>query len=323
MISWCLDSSQLLAFSCFRKRWSIRDLLDSLSISEDLLKYHLFRLIQAGADISVDGQIVCFGRPMMTYNVGQIQSALDLSFPTLSVFWSMPSTNDFCMSLDCPDALEFCLSEHQSFGRGRRNRRWYGSFADGILLSYRRKVPSAVNFSSYSLLLALLITEYVRSTWPNLPVQLKWPNDILLGGKKLMGILVERDYSSSEAILVVGLGCNVNRVGVSSSLEVDSAVGFLDHVSDLNKTFLAIELMKILRESLRMFLERGFECFVEKYDELHIFQGQEVRYFENNIAKTGRVDGVSACGRLRVISNGVCQLISSGSISKIRACCDT
>lgn len=324
MISWCLESSQILAFSCLRKRWNIRVLSDCLSVSEHQLKCHLLQLIQAGADISVNGQMVCFDRPMMTYDVGQIQSALDLSFPVLSVFWSMPSTNDFCMSLDCPDALEFCLSEYQSFGRGRRNQRWYGSFADSILLSYRRKVPSAIDFSSYSLLLALLITEHVRCTWPNFPVQLKWPNDILLNGRKLMGILVERDYSSSEAILVVGVGCNFNRVRVSpSSLEEGSSVSFLDHVSDVNKTFLAIELMKILRESLRVFLERGFDFFVKRYDELHVFQGQEVCYFENNIVKIGRVDGVSLCGRLRIIRDGVCQLISSGSISKIRACCDT
>lgn len=312
-----------MAFSCLRKRWNIGDLLGRLRVSEDLLKSYLSRLIESGADISVNDEIVCFNRPMMTYDVEQIKSALALSFPALSVFWSMSSTNDFCMSSDCPDSLEFCLSEYQSFGRGRRNQRWFGSFADSILLSYRRKVPSVLDFSSYSLLLALLITDHLKRTWPNLPVQLKWPNDILLDGRKLMGILVERDYNSSEATLIVGLGCNFNRVRVLSSLlEVDFIVGFLDHVSDADKTFLVIELMKILRESLRVFLERGFECFVKKYDALHVFQGQEVRYFENDMAKTGRVDGVSACGRLRVYSNGVYHLISSSGISKIRAHCD-
>ena len=93
----------------------------------------------------------------------------------------------------------------QKAGRGRQGRQWE-SPAGNLYASLLLRPPTArMEWGRYSFVAALAIDDCVRGFFPHSLVELKWPNDVLVGGKKISGILLE----SGEDFLVVGMGLNV------------------------------------------------------------------------------------------------------------------
>jgi BirA family biotin operon repressor/biotin-[acetyl-CoA-carboxylase] ligase len=93
----------------------------------------------------------------------------------------------------------------QSSGRGRHGRQWFsplGNLYFSILL--RPNVPSR-DYGRYSFIAALAIYDAIHSMAPSASLELKWPNDVLVKGKKISGILLE----AGEGWLIVGIGVNV------------------------------------------------------------------------------------------------------------------
>jgi len=101
------------------------------------------------------------------------------------------------------------ISNHQSSARGRMGRAWSANEKVGIYLSFiaRTKVPAdkmPYITSSMALAVANTIEQFVH-----LPATIKWPNDVLIGGRKVAGILVE-SRSQHDDTFVIGIGLNVN-----------------------------------------------------------------------------------------------------------------
>lgn len=313
MTPWCLQSAQLLALSRLPSQWwCLSDLCDYLVMSEAILRRDLYRFALLGVSISIKEQRVCFHQPAHGLDVCKLRQALSLSASNLCVFWSLPSTNDYCLSANSPEDLEFCLAEFQSAGRGRRNARWQSGFATSILLSRRVAVRDYIDYSAYGPLLSLFLVEGLRSRWPDLPIQLKWPNDILLANKKWMGILMETQQCQHHRILVIGMGCNVmpNRV-------VDNSVGIVEFVPTLCRTDLTILLMRILRESWFVFVNNSRPNWTQAYDSHHVLHGQTVVYRDGEAEKKGLVLGVDFSGRLRLQNQrGLVQI--SSAVSQVR-----
>jgi BirA family biotin operon repressor/biotin-[acetyl-CoA-carboxylase] ligase len=123
------------------------------------------------------------------------------------------STNDLARDLVARGAPKgaLVLAEEQTAGRGRGKRRWHSPKGLGIYLSLVLRPKSPLR--SAALLQAAAAVGVARGVMKltGLPVRLRWPNDILLGGQKLAGTLVETiDSAPAEAALVAGIGINVN-----------------------------------------------------------------------------------------------------------------
>ncbi len=93
----------------------------------------------------------------------------------------------------------------QDSGRGRQGRKWVGQEGNFFGSTLVRLGPSDPLPHSLSLIAGLALIEAVDAAVPNLPLMLKWPNDLLLSGKKLGGILLER----SKDRVVIGFGVNL------------------------------------------------------------------------------------------------------------------
>src|SRR5262245_17469457 len=101
------------------------------------------------------------------------------------------------------------LAEEQTAGRGSRGRAWHSS-PGGLWLSVLYRLPSPGGVELLSLRLGLLVAAALEGTAPELPVMLKWPNDLILRDRKLGGILCEaRWQGESLAWVAAGLGLNV------------------------------------------------------------------------------------------------------------------
>ena len=141
------------------------------------------------------------------------------------------------------------VAEQQSSGRGRLDRRWESPARAGLLMSLlvQPDVPTA-RLPLIPLLTGLAVVEAVRAV-AELPARVKWPNDVLVDGRKLGGILVER---TARGAVVVGIGVNVStrpdELPVPTATSVQIAGGSADRES-------------LAKEILRAF-ERRYDAFV-------------------------------------------------------------
>ena len=99
------------------------------------------------------------------------------------------------------------LAEYQSAGRGRRGRTWQSPFAGQIILSMSWHYPEPHDTAALSIALGIAAAEALRAA--DYPVQLKWPNDLYLHGRKLGGILLETTLNGSGAHTIAGIGINL------------------------------------------------------------------------------------------------------------------
>ncbi len=124
------------------------------------------------------------------------------------------STNDIARELAEMGAPEGMLvtARRQTAGRGRRGNAWESSEGNVFLSLVLRPQGSAQVAAQVSFVMANAVRELVAHRIPGVPIQLKWPNDVLCGGKKISGILLEAGPPSDGGIawLIAGLGINVS-----------------------------------------------------------------------------------------------------------------
>jgi BirA family biotin operon repressor/biotin-[acetyl-CoA-carboxylase] ligase len=139
-------------------------------------------------------------------------------------FFSVDSTNAFASRLLAHDhrkvaAGTMVLAESQTAGRGRMGRSWYSEPENGLYVSMvlRPQVPTTMA-PLFTLGAAVAMHNAVeRDT--RVDVDIKWPNDLLVGGKKVCGILAEIQAEVDRVnTLVVGLGLNVNHAGLPEDI---------------------------------------------------------------------------------------------------------
>jgi BirA family biotin operon repressor/biotin-[acetyl-CoA-carboxylase] ligase len=131
----------------------------------------------------------------------------------------------------------------QTGGRGRLGRAWADTREDGVAISVVVRRPSSALASIAAGVAAAVAIERTASAagHASLRIMLKWPNDLMLGGKKLGGILVEGD----EAVLVIGIGINCSQREFSAEL-ASRATSLRLHGTDVDRIDLACELLRAL-----------------------------------------------------------------------------
>ncbi len=211
------------------------------------------------------------------------------------------STNDQAKVLAIQNAPEGTLlvAEEQSAGRGRKGRSWFSATENGICLSMilRPSMPPG-EISQITLMTAVAIAETLFDL-TDINVTIKWPNDILVNGKKLAGILTEMSMEM-DAIdyIVIGLGLNVN-----TEKEL-----FNDEIKDL-ATSLFIESGRYFSrvEIIQRFLERfekyyiqiqseGFKSIIKRWKTLSNIIGKYVIVDVGGRKISGLVDDIGDDG---------------------------
>src|SRR3954463_2455586 len=119
------------------------------------------------------------------------------------------------------------VADEQTAGRGRRGRRWRSPPGSGITFSLARRIRRPTReLAALSLVAGVAVTRALRLAGVA-RAELKWPNDLLAGGAKLGGILVETRVSGREALAVFGIGINL-RGGADLTRHLRRAVASLD-----------------------------------------------------------------------------------------------
>jgi BirA family biotin operon repressor/biotin-[acetyl-CoA-carboxylase] ligase len=275
----------------------------------------VWRLIQQLRGLGVD----VAGHPATGY---QLRAVPDLLLPEivrplvrgtifdthLHHFYKIGSTNTAAMAAAAEGAPEgsVFLAEEQTAGRGRGANSWISPRSTGIYCSVvvRPALPP-----SEVLVLSLAAGLAVRA-------DLKWPNDLLIDGKKVCGILTEMNAEATRVrYIVVGIGINVNQASFPKELQATSLR--LETGSEWSRVELITALLKSLDREYRQLLEDSHarESILRRFAESSSWvQGKEIRMEESGSGIEGTTEGLDSRGFLRVRTSKGLQTVLSGTV---------
>jgi BirA family biotin operon repressor/biotin-[acetyl-CoA-carboxylase] ligase len=230
---------------------------------------------------------------------------------------TIDSTNAEAMRVANSDAELPCLvlAEQQTAGRGRRGRHWVSPFAENLYYSLALRMDGGTRrLDGLSLLVGLAVVDTLRELGID-TAGLKWPNDILVGGKKLAGVLLEITGDPANVChVIIGIGINVN---MRESINVDQAWTSLalelGLVHDRNKV--ACALSRNLSVYLAGHQEKGFAAYRRDWEEKHLWHGLVVTLTAGATTTQGVVLGVGDDGALRLEVGGREEHFSGGEVS--------
>ena len=237
---------------------------------------------------------------------------------TLLCLPEVESTNSLLMqSGGCGDV---CLAERQTAGRGRRGRQWFSPYGRNLYLSVRWHFEQGVAaLEGLSLAIGVLLAETLDRIGIA-GVQLKWPNDLLCGGNKLGGILIEVGGDlTGECVVVVGVGLNifmsdVLREGAAERIDQPwtdlKRQGFTGSRSDLCGAILSS-----LLPALNAYPAHGFARYQERWEKSCAYLSHPIKVILPTGSSEGILLGVDGQGALRVATKDGDLLFSGGEIS--------
>jgi len=183
--------------------------------------------------------------------------------------------------------------EWQTDGRGRRGKRWQSGIATDLTFSVLWHFPQgAAALSGLSLAVGVALVRALRRQG-YAGVQLKWPNDLILHGRKLGGILVEiAGARAGPGAAVIGIGLNV-RQSPQRDTSVDQPATALSEFpgAQPRRTELLAELLLELRRALERFERAGFGPFRDEWLACHAWQGRQVTLRTENAAAADLIEG--------------------------------
>ncbi|MCX8024754.1 MAG: biotin--[acetyl-CoA-carboxylase] ligase [Thermanaerothrix sp.] len=248
----------------------------------------------------------------------------DLNLPAWRYYEEVGSTNDIALAwLDqgAPDGA-LVVAGHQTHGRGRLGRTWVTVPEAGLAFTLILRPDAQSHFPVERLTaLGALAVVLALKTGFGVNAQVKWPNDVLIAGRKACGILVELAWQEEQLLgAVVGIGINVGRAAVPPAeglhypaISLEDALGHL------------ISRWEVLRRVLEAFFTWRSRLtsseFMSAWEDHLAFRGEWVQASDgHNPPLIGQVEGLSPEGHLRLrLKDGTEYRLSAGEIRPLTA----
>jgi BirA family transcriptional regulator, biotin operon repressor / biotin---[acetyl-CoA-carboxylase] ligase len=232
--------------------------------------------------------------------------------------WTVDSTNSALLARPNPPlgSCEVMLAEYQTAGRGRRGRAWLAPPGGSICLSLCwvfREVPQ--DLGALGLVIGVCALRALRESGLE-EARLKWPNDLVVEGKKLGGILIDlRAESAGPACVVIGIGLNValgakllEAIGETGVSAVDLVTAGLERPS---RNALAAGLITQIVRGLLAFEKEGLRSFAEEWRGADALRGRQIDVHTLEGVARGLARGIDLHGALVVETpQGVRRFIS-------------
>lgn len=209
------------------------------------------------------------------------------------------------------------LAESQSQGKGRLGRTWESPPSKNLYLSLMIELNSQSLIAQNTLICGIALWESL-SPFVKQGLELKWPNDILLNGKKIAGILSELlSPLNQKASLIIGVGININSEnhdfsenlsGKASSLKIEEA-------KDFNRSQIAGLFISHFLNTFEEYAQTGFEPFRKKWEKYAKPRGTKVSVQEGETKYEGNYLGLSEEGYLRVQTSAGEKIVIAGDVS--------
>lgn len=233
------------------------------------------------------------------------------------------STNDVAIDLAAAGAEDWTtvLAGSQTAGRGRRGRRWFSEADAGLYFS---TIMRGIESATVTLMAGVAVADGVREA-TGLPVEIKWPNDVILPRSRLgrvrplkvAGILAEacRIRDAVDAV-VVGIGVNV--ASTSYPAEVEAVAGSLSDGGGraIERAPVLVEILAALTKWRGVMADGRLGEVLARWRELApTSQGTAVEWSEQGRRRAGVTDGIEADGALRVRSGSRVERLIAGEVT--------
>lgn len=218
------------------------------------------------------------------------------------------STNETAKQLianNKPSHGAVILADYQTKGRGQSGNSWQSAPRKNLLLTLilQPKNLQVQQQFLFNMLISIAIAECIQ-TFVNKTVQVKWPNDVLIDGHKLAGILIENNLQGNKiAQLLVGMGINVNQIHFNSDLSKTTSLK-LETGVEISRQAVLESLLTIIEHWIGLFNQDRFSTIKRTYlSQLYQYQ-EEKEYLINGKRETGEIIGVNETGKLVVNVQG-------------------
>lgn len=206
------------------------------------------------------------------------------------------------------------FAELQTHGKGRSVKAWHCPKYKGLLftLLLKHKIPS----DQLCLLVgavSVAITEAIRETLL-LPAEIKWPNDVLIAGKKVGGVLVDIEkISKTETVFLIGVGINVNlsEEELPQQVRLPATSLSIEKNEPVNRTALAKALLQYIDKWYLILMDSHYRYITECWKEFCVTIGETVTISDGSKEYVGKVIDISHNG-------GLMLKLESGEIKIIR-----
>lgn len=217
------------------------------------------------------------------------------------------------------------VAEKQNAGRGRLGRNWSSPKGSGIYLSLVLQPEiNPEHAAMLTIIAALAVNQGIRKT-TGIESYIKWPNDIVINGKKVCGILTEMSSVNEKLeCVVIGIGINVSQMSFPKELKSMATSLQMEGKKDVDRSELIINIMNYLEMYYKSFIkEKSLQPIVGEYNSFLVNMGRQVRILDDAASYTGTALGINESGALLVNTEEIIQgekksvikMVVSGEVS--------
>lgn len=209
------------------------------------------------------------------------------------------------------------VADRQTAGKGRRGRSWESPTGIGIFMTLMLKPEINPNHASMLTLVAAMATTRAIRRVTGVPAMIKWPNDIVMNGKKVCGILTEMsaqfDYINH---IVIGIGINVHNEDFPEEIAQTASSLYLESGQHIHRASLIEAFLEEFEDVYAEYLKtEDMEGLQKEYDAMLVNRGRQVRVLDPKEPFEGKAMGITKKGELIVDTWESRKLVSSGEVS--------
>ena len=238
---------------------------------------------------------------------------------TCLCFECLDSTQEYAKTLAKKENVHGILicAEEQTAGKGRRGRVWTSPKGTAIYMSLclePKMQPDRV--AGLTLVMALAAAMGIREA-VGVDTQIKWPNDLVVNGKKVCGILTEMIFKEDGYVVIIGTGINVNTDTFPEEIRETATSLKLELGKEIEKETIIVSVMKYFEIFYEQYEKsEDFSLLKESYEEILANKDQNVRVLDPKGAYEGVAKGINDAGNLIVVrEDGSKVEIDSGEVS--------
>jgi len=241
-------------------------------------------------------------------------------------YFKIDSTNDAALALAAADRSNtshgtVVVAEEQTAGRGRLGRTWYSEKSAGIYSSVILRPPLSPAAAPALTLMAGVAAHAAVTATTGLRVDIRWPNDLLVEGKKISGILTEMNAEVDRVhAVVIGIGINVNHQQMPAELKSIAASLRMVGGKVYSRAQVFIALLRELDRHYRLLLAEGSAAIARRWAAASTYaEGKRIRVLTNSGGFTATTLGLEPTGALRIRrDDGSDDVLVSGEVIEVK-----
>lgn len=311
---------QLVALLNDQQHHSSTELAEQLGIASTTVQQLIKQLIAYNILIeNTQNQNYRMSTPLVLLDPEYIKPLLVSKDIPLEVLETVDSTNRYLKTLPpCPVAA--CLAETQTTGQGRLQRRWHSPFGQNIYLSLRYALEkNSQELSGLACVVSLAVSKAIAThcILP-IPLQIKWPNDIICNNKKLAGILIEICAATkTSCTVVIGIGINVNMLPTATTtIDQPWTSLYAEQQQPYNRNELSAAIINITHDYLKRFCTQGLTEFLPEWHTQDYLFDQDISLQSNGAEFHGTGAGINTAGQLLLtLADGTTHTFAAGEIT--------